>query len=79
MRADPGKRASKIRRWLTYLTLFVSASFLIGDVVTLVYNVLGGELTVRFLLKVAVVGAIAGTAFGYYLTDLRREEREGRP
>ena len=32
------------------------------------------ELTLRFVLKVAVVGLIAGTIFGYYLWDLRREE-----
>ena len=73
---DPVKRLSPIRRWLTYLTLFVAASILIGDLTTLVYNVLGGELTIRFILKVAVVGAIAGTVFGYYLRDVRREEQE---
>ena len=67
---------SPIRRWLTYFTLFVAAGFLIGDLTTLVYNVLGGEITIRFSLKVIVVGAIAGTIFGYYLRDLRREERE---
>ena len=59
---DPVKRASKVRRWLTYLTLFASASALIGDVTTLVYNALGGELTIRFVLKVITVGLIAGTA-----------------
>jgi hypothetical protein len=75
---DPGKRASKVRRWLTYLTLFVAACALIGDVTTLVYNVLGGELTVRFLAKVATVALIAGTAFTYYLRDLRQDEVESR-
>jgi len=73
---NPVKRLSTIRRWLTYITLFIAASFLIGDLITLVYNLLGGELTVRFLLKVTTVAAIAGTTFGYYLWDLRREERE---
>ena len=73
---DPVKRASKVRRWLTYLTLFASACALIGDVTTLVYNALGGELTIRFVLKVATVGLIAGTAFVYYLRDLRQDEVE---
>jgi hypothetical protein len=73
---DPNKRASKVRRWLTYLTLFVAACALIGDVTVLVYNLLGGELTVRFLLKVVTVAAIAGTAFAYYLRDLRQDEAE---
>jgi hypothetical protein len=75
---DPMKRASKVRRWLTYLTLFSAACALLGDVATLVYNVLGGELTVRFLLKVLTVAFIAGTAFVYYLRDLRHDEVEGQ-
>jgi hypothetical protein len=72
----PVKRLSPIRRWLTYLTLFIAAGCLIGDMITLVYQLLGGGLTVRFVLKVVVVAAIAGTIFGYYLNDLRREETE---
>ena len=75
---DPVKRASKVRRWLTYLTLFSAACALLGDVATLVYNVLGGELTVRFLLKVVTVALIAGTAFVYYLRDLRQDEVESQ-
>lgn len=75
---DPTKRASKIRRWLTYWTLFVASGALIGDVTSLVYNVLGGEATLRFMLKVLVVAMIAGTAFGYYLRDLRADEVETR-
>jgi hypothetical protein len=74
---DPVKRASRVRRWLTYLTLFASACALIGDVTTVVYNALGGELTIRFVLKVVTVGLIAGTAFVYYLRDLRQDEMEG--
>jgi hypothetical protein len=75
---DPMKRASKVRRWLTYLTLFSAACALLGDFTTLVYNVLGGELTVRFLLKVLTVALISGTAFIYYLNDIRQDEVERR-
>lgn len=73
---DPEKRGSKIRKWLTYLTLFLTAGIIIGDLISLVFNMLGGELTLRFLLKTVVVGGIAGTIFGYYLWDLRTEEKE---
>jgi hypothetical protein len=76
---EPARRASPVRRWLTYLTLFVSAGVLIADLVTMVYNVLGGELTTRFVLKVLVVGAIAGGVFWYYLTDLGVDEKEQAP
>jgi hypothetical protein len=73
---DPERRGSKVRKWLTYLTLLVAAGVLTGDLITLLYNLLGGELTVRFVLKTAVVAAIAGAIFGYYLWELRSEERE---
>ena len=72
----PIKRLSPVRRWLTYLTLFVAATVLIGDLTALVYNLLSGDLSLRFVLKVLVVGVIAGTVFGYYLWDLRQEEVE---
>ena len=71
---DPIKRASKVRRWLTYLTLFLAACALLGDFTTLVYNMLGGELTVRFVLKVITVAVISGTAFVYYLREIRQDE-----
>jgi hypothetical protein len=74
VRLDPSRRLSKVRRWLTYLTLFVAAGILIGDVTSIVYNLLGGEMTTRFALKVLTVGAIAGSVFGYFRRDLRKEE-----
>jgi hypothetical protein len=76
IRRDPTRRASRIRKWLTYVTLYVGAAVLIGDVIALIHGLLGGDLTTRFVLKALVVGAIAGTAFGYYLYDLRQDENE---
>ncbi len=76
IKKDPDKRASKIRKWLTYITLFIAAGIIIADLTALVFNALGGELTTRFLLKVLTVGAIAGSIFGYYLMELRSEEKE---
>lgn len=72
---DTDRRASKIRKWLTYLTLFVAAGVIIGDLIALVFNLLSGEVTARFLLKVLTVGGIASAIFGYYLIDLRKEEK----
>lgn len=72
----PIKRFSPVRRWLTYLTLFFTTGMLVGDLTSLVYNVLGGELTLRFVLKVLVVALISGSVFAYYLWDLRRDESQ---
>lgn len=74
--SDATRRTSPIRRWLTYLTLFIAACVLIGDFTSLVYSFLGGELTERFVLKVLTVGLIAGAVFGYYLLDLRLDEKD---
>lgn len=71
---EPARRNSAVRRWLTYLTLFVAAAIVIGDTIVLVFNLLSGELTVRFVLKALVVAAIAGGAFGYYLWSIRTDD-----
>lgn len=73
---SPEKRSLQIRKWLVYLTLFVAALIMIGDLVTLVYNVLEGELTARFSLKVATVLATAGAIFWYYYTDVKKHNTE---
>lgn len=46
---------------------------------TLIYNFLGGELTVRFLLKIATAAIIAGVGFGYYLRELRLDDKAMLP
>jgi hypothetical protein len=74
VRAEPTRRLSAVRRWLTYLTLFVASGFLIGDMTSVVYNLLSGEITVRFVLKVLTVGVIAGSVFWYLVRDLGKEE-----
>lgn len=74
---DAARRASPVRRWLTWMTIFIASAVLIGTVIGLVYNLLGGELTVRFVLKAATVGGIAGTAFRYYLADVNADDPEG--
>lgn len=72
--ANPEKRELSLRKWLIYLTLFVSALTIIIDLMIFVYNFLEGELTIRFGLKVLVVLLIAGGVFGYYMWDLKRKE-----
>jgi hypothetical protein len=74
LRLDPTKRASKVRKWLTYTTLFVAAWVIIGDLIMLLDHLLGGEPAPRFLLKTLTVGVIAGAIFGHYLWELRQEE-----
>jgi hypothetical protein len=75
---DPARRETWARKWLGYLTLFISAVTFIVDLVTLVYNLLGGEISARFVLKVLVVLAVAATVFLYYFFDLRKSKEGAR-
>ncbi|MFA5742460.1 MAG: DUF5671 domain-containing protein [Candidatus Paceibacterota bacterium] len=70
----PLKREASVRKWLWYITLFVSAMTIIIDLVTLVFNFLKGDLTIQFFLKLIVILAVAAAVFGYYLWDLRKRE-----
>jgi hypothetical protein len=54
--------------------MFVAAGILIGDVTGIVFNLLSGEMTTRFVLKVVTVATIPGSVFAYFLLDLRKEE-----
>lgn len=72
-KADSEKREIGIRKWLLYLTLFVTAITIVVDLITLVNYFLNGEITTRFILKVLVVLATAVAVFAYYLWDLRTE------
>jgi hypothetical protein len=74
--AHPEKLEMRVRKWLLYLTLFVAAVTIMGDLVTLMYTFLNGELTARFLLKVLVVLVVIGSIFSYYVWDLRREPKK---
>ncbi len=73
---DPEKRNIRIRKWLTYLTLSIAAIVVVGDLVTLVFNFLEGDLTARFLLKVLAVFFAAGSSFIYYFWDIRRHSKD---
>lgn len=68
---NPTKSDIWVRRWALVLTVFLAAAIAIGDLITLINYFLGGELTARFLLKVAVVLLVAGGVFFHFLADLR--------
>lgn len=70
-RAKPEYQDVRLRRWLVYLTLFLAAIVIITDLVTLLYTLLDGEITARFILKVLAVLVIAGAVFYYYLWELK--------
>ncbi len=69
---DQSRRNLRVRKWLTYFTLFAAALIIIFTLVTLLNHLLNGELTSRFALKVVSVFFVAGSIFGYYWWDLKK-------
>jgi len=68
---EPGKANIWVRRWALGLTLFLASVTILADLVTLIMTFLGGEITIRFGLKVAVVLLIALSVFLHFLADLK--------
>jgi len=68
---EPGKANIWVRRWALGLTLFLATVTILADLVTLIMTFLGGEITIRFGLKVAVVLLIALFVFLHFLADLK--------
>ena len=71
-RKAPEKRNFAIRKWLIYFTIFAAAITMIVDLITLIYNFWGGDLTVKFFIKTISVLGVAAAVFGYFLWDLKR-------
>ncbi len=69
---NPEKRELRSRKWLLHFTLFAAAIVIIGDLVSLVYRFLNGDLTAQFILKVLTVFLIAASVFVYYLWNIRK-------
>ncbi len=73
LQKNPEKKELKTRRWLLYFTLFATAVVIVGDLVTLIFRFLNGDLTVQFVLKIIVILAIAGSVFTYYVWNIRKD------
>jgi len=72
-RRHPETARGGMRRWLAFLSLFVGAVVILGDVTTVVYYFVEGDLTLRFLLKVSTLLVVAGGLFLYLAAMLRNE------
>lgn len=73
---EPEKKHLRIRKWLVYLTLFVSAITLVGDLIAVINKFLEGFPSTAFIIKAASIFVVAGGVFYYYLTDIRTAEKQ---
>lgn len=71
-RENEGRTESRLSKWLTYLVLLVTAVTIVGDLITVVFTLLQGEITARFFLKALTILVIAGVIFGFYYLERRK-------
>jgi Domain of unknown function (DUF5671) len=71
MRVNPARATLSVRRWLTYITLFIAGSAVVGELINLVYSFLSGDLLAPSFIKILTLLAIAGAGFGYFFLDLK--------
>lgn len=67
---DASLRRSLVRKWVTYIALFVSALAFFSDATYSIYTFLQGEVTLRFVLKAISVACVSGAVFAFYLRDV---------
>lgn len=72
--ASPGRRRSAIRKWVASISLLIAAGVFLGDVIYALQQLLRGDLTLEFLLRVIVVAVVSGGVFQFYRHDLSDEE-----
>lgn len=68
--ADPSRGEIWVRRWALVLTVFLAAGGAAIDLITLINYFLGGDVTMRFILKVVVVFLVAAGFFMHFLADM---------
>ena len=66
----PQKSDLWVRRWALVLTVFIAGLSVVGDLIMLINYFLGGDLTMRFVLKVAIVLLVASAVFMHFIADL---------
>ncbi len=70
-RRDEGELYHKLTKWFIYIALLIAGMVMLGDLATVVFYFLNGEITIRFILKALAMLLIIGGAFYYYLLDAK--------
>lgn len=71
-RANADRTESGLTKWLTYIVLLIASVSVVVDLITVLYTLLQGALTLRFMLKALVVLVVAGLVFGFYALERRQ-------
>ncbi len=75
VRGQLGSVDVAIKKWMLYLLTFLAGIVVVVDLVTLVRYFVAGEITTRFILKVAITLIIAAYVGVYYILELKGREK----
>jgi hypothetical protein len=66
----PARADLWVRKWVLVFTIFIAGLTVAIDLITLINTFLGGEVTIRFFIKVAIVLLVATGVFLHFLADM---------
>lgn len=72
--AETKQRIPRIRLKLIYLTIFIGACVMLGNVTCFLYYFLSGELGLRFMLKVMILSTLVAGLFASYRVEIKQTE-----
>jgi len=71
---DPARRRSTVRKWFGYITLFIAAVVIIGDLIFTIFTLLSGDITLRIVLKTGLLGVVSAMIFVYFRGEMHDAE-----
>lgn len=71
----PQTRNLKSRKLLIYLTLIATFIIVLVNVISIVFSLLGGNVTINFFLHFLTTISVSGAIFGYYLYQVKEDRR----
>lgn len=70
---NPHMRSLKSRKFLIYFTLVVTFIIALANIISIIYNLLGGNVTFNFLLHFLITMTISGAIFTYYIYQIKED------
>lgn len=73
-KTEPEKKHLTVKKWLNYLTLFVSGVAMAIDLVMVIFYFIDGqELTTGFVMKILAVFVVTLAIFVYFISDIKEK------
>lgn len=73
LRIEELDKESQLRKWMTYIIIFIASVVIIVSLIGVINNYLSGDLTSKVGLKLLTTILISGAVLSYYLYDIKRE------